>query len=62
MRVANPGRKNNPQETQLAILVVALAITVYNALFLEPTAQVVLEEELVRVRSHFAVLVLALLQ
>lgn len=38
----------NRQETQLAILGVALAITLYNALVLEPTAQVALEEELVR--------------
>lgn len=33
-------------ETQLAILGVALAITLYNAIVLEPTAQVALEEEL----------------
>lgn len=42
------GSKYYRQETQLAILGVALAITLYNAIVLEPTAQVALEEELVR--------------
>lgn len=36
------------QEVQLVILGIALSITLYNALVLEPSAVVALEKELVR--------------